>query len=74
MLKEAVLKSLEELNRPVCHLTVYEHIVEKKYYDFYKAKTPEHSVSAALGELYRQGNPHIKRTKTDARSFLYEYV
>lgn len=74
MLKEAALQSLKELNRPVCYITVYEYIVNNKYYGFYNAKTPEHSVSAALGELYKQGNPHIKRTKTDARSFLYEYV
>ena len=39
-LKEAVLKSLEDLNDITNYLAVLNHINDKKYYDFGAAKTP----------------------------------
>lgn len=37
-LKEAVLKSLEDINYITNYLAVYNHIDDKKYYDFRLAK------------------------------------
>ena len=39
-IKEAILKSLEDLMVPVYNVEVLNHIVEKKYYEFLKGKTP----------------------------------
>ena len=48
-LKEVVLKSIKEINKPTTHREIYDHIIDNKYYDFLEAKTPEASVSAVLG-------------------------
>ena len=68
--KEAILKSLEELNRPISHKEVCNHIKEKKYYDFGTAKTPESTISALLGDFIRRGDTRVKRIK---QSGSYSY-
>ena len=44
--KEAILKSLEDLQKLSTHNKIYEHIVTKNYYDFGDAKTPASTISA----------------------------
>lgn len=70
-LKEAVLKSLKELNVPATYKNVYLHIVENNYYDFEDTVSPESSVSAALGNLSRNEVYGVKRTYLGKN--LYEY-
>ena len=43
-IKEAVLKSLEDIGEKTNYLAVYEHIIAKKYYDFKDARTPALSI------------------------------
>ena len=50
-IKEAVLKSLEEIGDITNYLSVYNHIIANQYYDFKKSKTPASTVSAALGDF-----------------------
>jgi hypothetical protein len=70
-LKEAVLKSLEDINDVTNYLAVYNHIVDKKYYDFGGAKTPGSTISAALGDFIRNGDTRVKRIKQDGGTYIY---
>jgi hypothetical protein len=70
-IKEAVLKSMEDINEKTNYLNVYEHIVAKKYYDFKEAKTPSSTISAVLGDFIRTGDLRIKRLKESGGAFSY---
>lgn len=70
-LKEAILKSLDELNVVTNYLAVYNHIIEKKYYDFGAGKTPGSTISAALGDFIRNGDSRVKRIKQDGGTYSY---
>ena len=59
--KEAVLKSLNELGSIVTHNDVYDHIVQNGYYDFTKNKTPSNYISAVLGDFIRKKDKRVKR-------------
>ncbi len=74
MLKHVVLKSLKELDKPVSYHQIYLHILENNYYDFSNSKTPENSISAALGNLVREGDMRVKRIYNGEHSYLYRYV
>jgi hypothetical protein len=70
-LKEAVLKSLEDINDITNYSTVCNHIVEKKYYDFGNSKTPSATISAVLGDFIRNGDTRVKRIKQDGGTYSY---
>jgi hypothetical protein len=70
-LKEAVLKSLEDIGGMTNYSAVCEHIISKKYYDFKDAKTPSATVSAILGDFIRNGDTRVKRIKESNGSFSY---
>lgn len=70
-LKESVLKSLEEINGLTNYLEVYNHIVERNYYDFGESKTPSSTISAVLGEFIRKGDTRVKRIKQQGGTYSY---
>jgi len=70
-IKEAILKSLEELQKLSTHIEVYNHLIENRYYKFTKGKTPERTVSALLGDFIRKGDSRVKRIKKPEN--YYEY-
>lgn len=70
-IKEAILKSLEDLKEAVTHQDVYNHIISKHYYAFTKGKTPEATISAQLGDFIRNDDSRVKRVKGKGRTFLY---
>ena len=70
-IKDAVLKSLEEINGLTNYLEVYNHIVEKNYYEFGTAKTPGSTVSALLGDFIRNGDTRVKRIKQQGGTYSY---
>jgi uncharacterized protein len=70
-LKEAVLKSLDDLNNITNYLEVLNHISDKRYYDFGEAKTPGATISAALGDFIRKGDTRIKRIKQEGGTYSY---
>mgnify|MGYP006202788087 CR=1 FL=1 len=71
-LKEAVLKSLEDINDITNYLAVLNHINDKKYYDFGGAKTPGSTVSAVLGDFIRNGDTRVKRIKQHNKKRPYQ--
>lgn len=70
-IKEAILKSLEDINGLTNYSDVYEHIVSKKYYEFKDAKTPASTISALLGDFIRNGDTRVKRVKETGGTFSY---
>jgi hypothetical protein len=70
-IKEAILRSLDDINSLTNYLEVYNHIVEKNYYDFGTAKTPASTVSALLGDFIRNGDTRVKRIKQAGGIYSY---
>lgn len=69
-IRDAILKSLEELNRVADSREIYQHIVENGYIDFGSSKTPENTVSSELGWFNRNGDTRVQRIK---RGRWYSY-
>lgn len=70
-IKEAILKSLDEINKLTTYNEVYNHIVENNYYEFGQGKTPSSTVSALLGDFIRNGDTRVKRIKQDGGTYAY---
>lgn len=73
-LKETIIKSLQEINSPANHRMICRYIIDNKYHDFYKSKTPEATISALLGDLIRENHPNVKRIENGKHAYLYEYI
>jgi hypothetical protein len=70
-IKEAILKSLEEINALTNYMEIYNHIVKNNYYEFIVGKTPASTVSALLGDFIRNGDTRVKRIKQDGGTYSY---
>src|SRR5690606_41462840 len=70
-IKEAILKSLDDINRLTSYMEVHDHIIKKGYYDFGPAKTPPATISALLGDFIRTGDSRVKRIKQESGSYAY---
>src|SRR5690554_6775423 len=70
-IKEAILKSLDDINGLTNYLEVYNHIVAQNYYVFGTAKTPASTVSALLGDFIRNGDTRVKRIKQESGFYAY---
>ena len=70
-IKEAVLKSLEDINNLTNYKEVYDHIVKKGYYNFTKSKTPALTISGQLTSFIQKGDKRVKRVKKSNGSYSY---
>lgn len=71
-IKEAILKSLEELKKPSTYLEVYNHIMSQSYYPHFEKKdTPENTVSSQIGDFIRKADTRVKRIKLPSGSYGY---
>jgi hypothetical protein len=70
-IKEAILKSLDEIKDLTTYVDVYSHIVKSNYYDFGTAKTPASTISALLGDFIRNGDTRVKRIKQEGGTYAY---
>ena len=70
-LKESILLSLEEINKPSTYLDIYNYIIEKKYFDFGDSKTAYLSVSGVLTDFIQKNDSRIKRIKIDGKTYSY---
>lgn len=70
-LKEATLKSLEDIGGLTNYAEVLNHILAKKYFDFGAGKTPGSTVSAVLGDFIRNGDARVKRIKQEGGTYSY---
>ncbi|UOE40617.1 hypothetical protein MTP09_12010 [Chryseobacterium suipulveris] len=69
-IKEAVLKSLEEIQKPIGSFELCDYILSKKYVEF-KGKTPHNTVSAHLTDFIYKNDKRIKRVKKQGGNYLY---
>lgn len=69
-IKEAILKSLEDLNKLANSIEITDHILANKYYEF-AGKTPASTISAQLGEFIRNGDTRVKRVKREGGNYNY---
>lgn len=70
-LKEAVIKSLDDLKGLANYLEVCNHIISKGYYDFGETKKPEMTISAQLGNFIRNSDTRVKRIKQEGGTYSY---
>ncbi|MFT7234036.1 MAG: hypothetical protein ACI8TA_003265 [Cyclobacteriaceae bacterium] len=70
-IKEAILKSLDEMPGLSTYMEVHDHIISNGYYDFKTSKTPPSTISAALGDFIRDGDTRVKRIKQDGNTYCY---
>jgi len=70
-IKEAILKSLEDINGLTNYNKVYDHIVKNNYCDFGKSKTPALSISGQLTSFIQKGDKRVKRIKNPNGSYSY---
>ena len=70
-IKEAILKSLDEINNLTNYFEIHNHIIKSNYYEFGSAKTPASTISALLGDFIRKGDTRVKRIKQEGGSYSY---
>jgi len=70
-LKEAILKTLEDLKKSSTHNDVYYHIVKNNYHDFENEESGKGSVSSILGDFIREGDTRVKRIKGEGNFYFY---
>ena len=68
-IKEAILKSLEDLVTPTGAVEIKDHILKNEYYKF-GGETPHGTVSAICGHFIRIGDARVKRIK-EKGTYLY---
>jgi len=73
-LKEAILKSLDDIDKITNYLEVYQHIITNTYYDFGTTQRPTATVSATLGNFIRDGDIRVKRIKQAGGAYSYYLV
>ncbi len=69
-IKEAVLKSLEDLGGGVSSNDLCKHIINNNYYNFRDSKTPPATLATVCGDFIRNGDARVKRIK-EGSSYLY---
>lgn len=69
-IKEAILKSLDDLKNLATANEIYNHIVKNHYYPF-GAKNPLDVMSGNLRLLIKIGDSRIKRIKTAGKTYKY---
>lgn len=69
-IKEAIIKSLGDLDRLANSSEVCDHILKNRYYEF-AGKTPPATVSSQLGDFIRNGDTRVKRIKQSNGTYSY---
>ncbi|NOQ30146.1 MAG: hypothetical protein GQ570_03390 [Helicobacteraceae bacterium] len=70
-IKEAILKSLEELKTISTSKIISDYIIKNKYKEFDSAKIPERTISSELGTFIRTGDSRVSRVKQNGKYFYY---
>ena len=72
IIKEAILKSLEDFPNGGIAKDVFNNILQKKIFVFNKeAKTPYATVQALMGDMIKNGDVRIKRFKNEKNIYCY---
>ena len=71
---DAIIRTLEELNKPATSTDILEHILDRKYRVPKPTDTPDRTVAAQLGLIIEKPLYGVKRSKGEGRSFLYYLI
>jgi len=69
-IKEAILKSLEDLVSPQGYMEITDYILKNGYSKF-AGETPHSTVSALCGDFIRNGDTRVRRIKEKGAYFYY---
>lgn len=69
-IKEAIIKSLDELGKLANSIEICDYILANGYYEF-GGKTPAATISAQLGDFIRNGDTRVKRIKQSNGTYSY---
>lgn len=69
-IKEAIIKSIEDLDRLANSIEICDRILANNYYEF-AGKTPPATVSAQLVDFIRNGDTRVKRIKQSNGTYSY---
>lgn len=72
-IKEAILKSLDEIQKPIDSYSLCDYIISKGYVEF-KGKTPHNTVSANLSDFIFKNDKRIKRIKEKNKIYYLYYL
>lgn len=72
-IKEAILKSLDEIQKPIDSYSLCDYIISKGYAEF-KGKTPHSTVSANLSGFIYKNDKRIKRIKEKNKIYYLYYL
>lgn len=71
-IKEAILRSLEDFPQGATARDVYNNILDKHIMEFSKkAKTPDATVQAQLGDMVKGGDTRLRRFKNENKVYWY---
>jgi len=71
-IKQAILKSFNDLNTPLNNIMLYEHIVNNGYFVFPGITKPLITISYTLNRLYGKGEGLVNREKASkGKGYLY---
>lgn len=71
-IEEAALISLKDFPKGATVMEIYNNILDKNIFAFNKdAKTPKQTLHATLGNLIKNNDPRISRTKNENNPFVY---
>ena len=68
---DAVLKCLEDKNKTLGYMEIYNYIKENNLCNFENAKTPQNSVARVLSSFVIKGDIRVKRHKDKNGTYLY---
>jgi len=70
-IKEAILKSLDDISGLTNYLEVCKNVIDKGYFDFGSTKNPSATISSKLSEFIKTGDSRVKRIKQENGSYIY---
>ncbi len=71
IIKEAILKSLQDLRKLSTSAEVCQQIIDHAYYDFNESENPAEIITACLTAFIKNGDYRVKRIKNKQGCFYY---
>lgn len=70
-IKEAILKSMDDIGQPTHYKEISKHIMSNSYYDMSASKKPELTISGTLTGFIKNNDSRIQRFKNSNGTYLY---
>jgi len=70
-IKEAILKSMDDIQKPTHYKEISKHIIDNNYNDMTASKKPELTISGTLTGFIKNNDNRIQRFKNEDGIYLY---